>query len=31
MIVVLTISALLFLGTVGYLIKNAAGIGVLFA
>lgn len=31
MIVVLTISALLFLGTVGYLIKNAAGIGALFA
>ena len=31
MIVVLAISALLFLGTVGYLIKNAAGIAELFA
>lgn len=31
MIVVLAIFALLFLGTVGYLIKNAAGIAELFA
>lgn len=31
MVVVLAISALLFLGTVGYLIKNAAAVAELFA